>query len=203
MSKIASEQINAAYYRALKFKSFSSYAGVSPSSRSFLFLAKITLPPYHMWYKDMTFYVRVPVLSVQMHEVDPSVSTASRFFTSTNFSESVFAVIARQIVIHPSIPSGTFATRIPMPNAIHEVIGIFITKRASKKKRPPSTTETAVMKYTNLLSSIRRGVRTSPSPWERSAIYPRVVRSPIKMTIPFPDPSLQSVPKKATFAVSK
>ena len=65
------------------------------------------------------FCVSVPVLSEQIHEADPRVSTASRFFTSTNFSESFFAVIAKEIVIHPSSPSGIFATIIPIAPLTH------------------------------------------------------------------------------------
>lgn len=37
------------------------------------------------------FWVRVPVLSEQMHDVDPSVSTLSKFFTST--CVSVFHIL--------------------------------------------------------------------------------------------------------------
>ena len=51
--------------------------------------------------------------------MDPSVSTAYRFLTSTCFEASFLAVIAREIVIQASRPSGTFATRIPMPKIIH------------------------------------------------------------------------------------
>lgn len=35
----------------------------------------------HRWATVMRFWVRVPVLSEQMVDVEPSVSTASRFFT--------------------------------------------------------------------------------------------------------------------------
>lgn len=67
----------------------------------------------------MTFWVRVPVLSEQMQEVEPRVSTASRFFTKTFFSERVLAVIAKEMVIQPKRPSGTLATKIPIPKIKH------------------------------------------------------------------------------------
>jgi len=63
--------------------------------------------------------VRVPVLSEQMQEVEPRVSTASRFLTKTCFSDSFLAVIAKEIVIQPSNPSGTLATKIPIPKIQH------------------------------------------------------------------------------------
>jgi hypothetical protein len=49
-----------------------------------------------------------------MHEVEPKVSTASKFLTSTFFSYNTLAVIARDTVIHPSNPSGTFAVIMPI-----------------------------------------------------------------------------------------
>ena len=40
----------------------------------------------HMWPTVILFWVKVPVLSAQMHEVEPKVSTASRFFTRQFFA---------------------------------------------------------------------------------------------------------------------
>jgi hypothetical protein len=54
------------------------------------------------------FWVKVPVLSVQMMVVDPRVSTVSRFLTRQFFKDMRFAVSARQTVmvaIRPSVDS--------------------------------------------------------------------------------------------------
>jgi hypothetical protein len=60
------------------------------------------------------FWVRVPVLSEQMHEVDPKVSTDSRFLTNTYFPAILWAVKASDTVTVARSPSGTLATMIPI-----------------------------------------------------------------------------------------
>lgn len=63
----------------------------------------------------MMFYVSVPVLSEQIQLVLPSVSTDSKFLTSTFFLDSLLAATDKVIVIVASKPSGTLATMIPIP----------------------------------------------------------------------------------------
>jgi len=62
------------------------------------------------------FWVKVPVLSEQMQEVEPKVSTDSKFLTSTNLLAILLAVNARDTVTVARRPSGTLATMIPMAN---------------------------------------------------------------------------------------
>merc|ERR1711887_508739 len=68
----------------------------------------------HMWATVIRFWVRVPVLSEQMHEVDPKVSTASKFFTKQFFFAILLAVKVKQTVTVARRPSGTLATMIPI-----------------------------------------------------------------------------------------
>lgn len=58
--------------------------------------------------------MRVPVLSEQIQDVEPRVSTPSKFLTKTFSKESLFAVKESPTVIVASKPSGTFATIIPI-----------------------------------------------------------------------------------------
>lgn len=94
------------------------------------------------------FYVKVPVLSEQMADVEPNVSTDYKFFTRTYLYDILSAAKAMQTVTVIKSPSGTLATMIPIMNAILTVIGYPYIKLIIKKVNPAETaiTETNFIK---------------------------------------------------------
>jgi uncharacterized membrane protein len=60
--------------------------------------------PIHKFFTVILFIVSVPVLSEQIQEVEPNVSTDYKFLTRTFFAANFFAVIAKEIVTQARIP---------------------------------------------------------------------------------------------------
>lgn len=73
------------------------------------------------------------------------------------------------------------------------------------KQKNITPTKTAMERIIvmNLFSSYLNGDSPDSADEANPAIYPITVLSPVKTTIPLPDPSLHNVPKKAKFFVSK
>lgn len=105
-----------------------------------------------------------------MQLVDPSVSTASKFLTNTYLSANLFAVIAKETVIHPNNPSGTFATIIPIAYPTAVSTDAFSTTNERIKNNIPKLTAIQEIKITNLFNSIFKGVSGVSPPVAKSAI---------------------------------
>lgn len=88
-------------------------------------------------------------------------------------------MIARETVMHPSSPSGTFATRIPIPKITHVRISYPIKKYDKKKNKIPKNSAIATITIMSRSISILSGVLAAFSVEAMSAISPRVVLSPI------------------------
>ena len=73
-------------------------------------------PPTKSSLTDIRFWVRVPVLSVQMTVAEPRVSTDESFFTMAFFPAILCTPSARASETVGMSPSGTLATIMPMAN---------------------------------------------------------------------------------------
>jgi len=164
-------------------------------------LASKTSRLYHIWETVILFYVSVPVLSEHMQEVDPRVSTDSRFFTKTIFFAMRLAVRARASDTIAGSPSGTFAISIPMAKITF--VKMLYLKSPLMKKIAPIISAMIDIISMNLDISLANGVCLVLVELDSSAIRPITVSSPIRITMPLPRPSEHIVPNKATFSVSR
>mmetsp|Transcript_8245 Transcript_8245/g.23242 ORF Transcript_8245/g.23242 Transcript_8245/m.23242 type:complete len:240 (+) Transcript_8245:3345-4064(+) len=149
----------------------------------------------------MMFWVSVPVLSEQMQDVLPSVSTPSKFLTMTFFVYILFAVRVRQTVTVASSPSGTLATMIPIIKT-NEVTASWPMPSAAAKKLIPRANAIAEMIWMKWWISLFIGVCSASVERASCAILPMTVLSAILTTTPTQEPSGTCVPKKHKFAVS-
>lgn len=150
----------------------------------------------------MRFCVRVPVLSEQMQVVEPRVSTASRFFTSTDFFAMRFAVNERLTVTVARRPSGTLATIIPMAK-IKFLTTPYPNAKPRIRNKAPKPRAIQVINLMKISISWAIGVYIVSATVARFAILPITVESPVLNTIPSPTPVVHMVPKNATFGDSK
>mmetsp|Transcript_122550 Transcript_122550/g.297434 ORF Transcript_122550/g.297434 Transcript_122550/m.297434 type:complete len:422 (-) Transcript_122550:557-1822(-) len=182
----------------LKVASPSSTGGSAASSTNSVL--KVLLL-YTRLAKVMTFMVSVPVLSEQMHVVEPSVSTPSMFFTNTIFCAIDLDVSVRHTVTVASRPSGTLATMIPIMKTRLVMMSVPRPTEMKKNEMPRNmaTLETMPMKW---WISRLMGVSTFSVSCVSAATLPMKVWSPMARTMPKPVPFSQLVPKKAMFSVS-
>merc|ERR1719331_208906 len=150
----------------------------------------------------MMFWVSVPVLSEQMQDVLPSVSTPSRFLTMTFFVYILLAVSVRQTVTVASRPSGTFATMMPIINT-SDVTASWPMPSAAAKNDIPKAKAIAEMIWMKWWISLLIGVCSASVERANCAILPMTVSSAIFTTTPTHEPSGTCVPKKQRFAVSR
>ena len=68
--------------------------------------------------------------------------------------------MANDTVMHPKRPSGTLATKIPIPKVMQSLHGYPTAYFAAKKKATPRTIAMIVIINTNLSNSILKGVFT-------------------------------------------
>ncbi|EXI73055.1 MAG: hypothetical protein AW07_02987 [Candidatus Accumulibacter sp. SK-11] len=80
-------------------------------------------PPIHSCCTDIRFCVNVPVLSLQITVVEPSVSTAGRWRTSALRLAIRWVAMASDRVTVGRSPSGTLATMMPMANSRFSHVG--------------------------------------------------------------------------------
>ena len=135
----------------------------------------------------ISFRVNVPVLSEQMTDVLPSVSTMGRRRTSAFRLTMRRTPIASEIVTTAGSASGTTATARAMPN-----MNIWITGRP--RSRPmattsPTTTNAALPSVPPRRSRFScSGVRVTSTVSTIRAIRPNSVAMPVETTTPCPRP---------------
>ena len=120
----------------------------------------------------MRFCVSVPVLSVQMTDAHPSVSTLGRWRTSVCRFAMRRAAMAIASVTVGSSPSGTFATMMPMAKTRLTRSGQADELRRSRTRAAPIATASAAISRLRAAISFCSGDGASTVVWVRWAILP-------------------------------
>mmetsp|Transcript_26270 Transcript_26270/g.64858 ORF Transcript_26270/g.64858 Transcript_26270/m.64858 type:complete len:270 (+) Transcript_26270:1901-2710(+) len=163
---------------------------------------------------DIWFVVSVPVLSEQMIEVHPSVSTAGRCLISAFFLASLRVPSARHVVTTAGSPSGIAATASTI-EILKKYIAPFIHTAHVRSSLPTreipffmnlgrliaqhATHTTEMMRVSrspNLSSFSFSGESLSSVSVSALAIFPISVSEPVLITTPLHLPYTRSVPEK-------
>ena len=146
----------------------------------------------------ISFWVRVPVLSVQITVVEPRVSTAGSRRTRTRMPAMRCIPRARVMVVTASSPSGTAAMASEMPTSSMYRNGWPRSQPARTITRPSART-TPTSTRPSWASFRSSGVSRSPASSMRVPIFPTSLRMPVAVTIIRPRPSVTVVPMKSMF----
>ena len=122
----------------------------------------------------MRLSVNVPVLSVQMTDAEPSVSTEVRLRMSTLRLAMRCAASTSDNVSVGSRPSGTMATMMPIAKIRSFQNGTPMAAATAKNSTPIATARTAISRL-NRASSLRSGDTVVRLVWARCAICPNSV----------------------------
>ena len=139
------------------------------------------------------FWVSVPVLSVQMTEVDPRVSTAESRLTRAPRRAISRTPTASASVIVGSSPSGTFATSSPIAKLI-AAARLSPAARPTGRNARPAPTATSAISQAARLTWCSSGLSSRPTRWLSAAIRPSSVPIPVAVTTACASPAVHSLP---------
>mmetsp|Transcript_5350 Transcript_5350/g.15893 ORF Transcript_5350/g.15893 Transcript_5350/m.15893 type:complete len:251 (+) Transcript_5350:565-1317(+) len=167
--------------------------------------------------------VKVPVLSLQITEADPRVSTAASFRTSTFLLTMSLQPMDKEIVTQSGMPSGMAATaRVTAMRIMYNQAGLSGLEGSVRSMATPMmkmTTQTPMammpMRPPNFSKLFCNGVALADmsgkqphfffclpplSPAMSCAMRPILVPMPVAMTMPLPFPFVTLQPEKQQFS---
>jgi hypothetical protein len=160
--------------------------------------SKLVPAPVQIRCTVIRFAVNVPVLSVQITVVEPSVSTALRRFTTAPRPTSSRTPTASASVITGSIPSGTLPTIRPTANTTVADTDRPATSVAIGIKAIPLTTAISAISHATRRTWPSSGLSSLSTRSDSAAIRPSSVCMPVANTTPRASPSVQVVPLKTS-----
>ncbi len=150
----------------------------------------------------MLFSVIVPVLSVQITVVQPSVSIAFSFLTRALRLAMRWLPAARVNVTVGISPSGTSATMVPMANSMFCQTVLPIS-RPKIKKTAPILSAIRLIVLEPFSISCSSGLKVLLIPVVNRDTRPNWVLLPVAKTTPCPLPASTSVPEYTMLSASK